>query len=529
MALIKCPECGKEIRNMKRRKVFLKVILCISLMLISSIGAAAAADVAINSTNFPDANFRSFVSTTFDVNQSGYLSEREIKAVREIDCSNSNVSNLTGIKYFTELEKLNCSNNSITALNIAGMNKLKDMDCSNNGMTSINVTSCSNLECLRIYNNSLSVINLDSAPSLRFIYEKEPRHRFGAGISAFGVVEKGINNEESFRVPFLIIDDSTIVDGATPAAYESGIPGQISGRNLSMEGFIKLRFFLNLPDTFINDEGAYVLIDNMVYDVASARQNDGRYLFEADIAAAQICDRVLLSLMTGDGTPYPLLDKEGVDVTGGYSFSVEEYVNLVHASVDTSIVKNMLLVTMLDYMSEYGKYAQDFFDYDDEELQFDAYFAYLMNKVTINTLDEYQENHSNVDGVGIAYKTSSLELRSCTCLNNFFELSGKSISDFRYFVDGNEITTQSTGDYRVTTDGNRVKLIIDNISAAEIGKMHTVVIKDLQGAAVADLSICALSYSYKVLSKSGDDALIKTMKALYLYYIAAKEYFDYVR
>ena len=62
-------------------KKFFAVLLCAGMLL--ALGAAAWGDVAVDETNFPDANFRSYVSTNCDTDSDGMLTEAEIAAVSE--------------------------------------------------------------------------------------------------------------------------------------------------------------------------------------------------------------------------------------------------------------------------------------------------------------------------------------------------------------------------------------------------------------------------------------------------------------
>ena len=67
--------------------------------------------IAINPTNFPDVNFRSFVAEKYDTDGDEYLSNTEIAAVTELNCYNRGISDLTGIGHFTALTKLSCNEN----------------------------------------------------------------------------------------------------------------------------------------------------------------------------------------------------------------------------------------------------------------------------------------------------------------------------------------------------------------------------------------------------------------------------------
>ena len=86
-------------------KKFMKKIL-------GTVGAAAMlcssafASVAINSTNFPSATFRSYVSANFDKNSDGTLSDAEIAKVHSISAVGMSSVNLKGIENFTALRNL---------------------------------------------------------------------------------------------------------------------------------------------------------------------------------------------------------------------------------------------------------------------------------------------------------------------------------------------------------------------------------------------------------------------------------------
>ena len=83
--------------------ILLALVLCLSLLPATAL--AAEGDVEINETNFPDDNFRTYVSENLD-DGDGTLSAEEIAEVTTISCSSKEISDLTGIAYFTALEHL---------------------------------------------------------------------------------------------------------------------------------------------------------------------------------------------------------------------------------------------------------------------------------------------------------------------------------------------------------------------------------------------------------------------------------------
>jgi|GEM_PF-1448121 len=113
--------------------------------------------IAINSTNFSDANFRSFVSSNYDKDKDGYLSTSEIAAVTEINVNRKSISKLKGIEHFTALTRLICFANNLTTLDVSKNVKLTSLDCSYNNLTSLTLSSGNTaLKTVEIYGNRLN-------------------------------------------------------------------------------------------------------------------------------------------------------------------------------------------------------------------------------------------------------------------------------------------------------------------------------------------------------------------------------------
>ena len=93
------------------------MFLCVLLM----IHVPAFADVAISSSNFPDSVFRSYISSNFDTDNDGRLSDSEISAVTVINVSGQGITRMNGIERFTALEDLNFKNNNVRTLTSARM------------------------------------------------------------------------------------------------------------------------------------------------------------------------------------------------------------------------------------------------------------------------------------------------------------------------------------------------------------------------------------------------------------------------
>ena len=128
--------------------------------------AVQSAGVAIDDTNFPDANFRSFVASSFDEDNDNYLSDTEINAAENINCAKKGISDLTGISHFTALKSLKCFNNQLTALDVSKNTALTYLDCDYNQLTALDVSKNVALTKLHCWGNSLTKLDVSKNTAL---------------------------------------------------------------------------------------------------------------------------------------------------------------------------------------------------------------------------------------------------------------------------------------------------------------------------------------------------------------------------
>ena len=83
----------------------------------------------IPSEAFSDLLFEKYILQNFDIDKDGMISITEAMAVKEINCPDMRITSLKGIQYFTELEKLNCSNNGIKDFDLTKNTSLKELYC----------------------------------------------------------------------------------------------------------------------------------------------------------------------------------------------------------------------------------------------------------------------------------------------------------------------------------------------------------------------------------------------------------------
>ena len=314
-----------------------------------------------------------------------------------------------------------------------------------------------------------------------------------------------------------------VVDG-TPGIT----PAQVLKSSLAMEDRIGVNFFLDLPDEFLEDEGAYIQINELQYSIPS-KDSRGRYPFRYYIAAAQQRDDIVLTAHLSDGTVYPLLDKAGEDVTStGYVYSGINY---------TAEARNggaaATLMDMLDRLNDFGKYAQVYFDYYPELGEFTDRAGDIDN-VTLAMLNRYAPVITATSNCGIRRSGSTLMLESATTVTHNFIIDRGTVDDYIFMVDGKVITTESTGDITLKLVEGKYRISIGNIVAAHLQDSYEVVVTDKTGNELIRISnYSALSYAQVVISHYGETPadennakLVNMLKSLYLYNRAAMVWFQ---
>ncbi|MGY6557013.1 MAG: leucine-rich repeat domain-containing protein [Schaalia turicensis] len=128
--------------------------------------ATYAADTAIDETNFPDTNFRNYVSTNVDSNNDGILQQSEADKVFTINIKNKSITSLKGVEHFTKLEKLYAIQNRLTDIDVSHNTNLTWLDLSNNQLAGIDVSANTNLTKLILFNNQLTDIDVSANTNL---------------------------------------------------------------------------------------------------------------------------------------------------------------------------------------------------------------------------------------------------------------------------------------------------------------------------------------------------------------------------
>ena len=97
------------------------------------------------------------------------LTEENLAAmasVTELNIAEKGLTDLSALKYFTGLQTLDCSRNSLTTLDVSALTNLTSLDCSLNWLTELDVSALTKLESLSCYENALTKLNVSGQTNL---------------------------------------------------------------------------------------------------------------------------------------------------------------------------------------------------------------------------------------------------------------------------------------------------------------------------------------------------------------------------
>jgi len=109
----------------------------------------------VEAVTIADANFLAALVEKHDVDGDGILSTKEASEIRKIECSGKGISNMSELAtYFTEITYLDCSDNSLTELDVTALTKLEYLDCSGNNLTELDIQRLQRLTTLDCTDNA---------------------------------------------------------------------------------------------------------------------------------------------------------------------------------------------------------------------------------------------------------------------------------------------------------------------------------------------------------------------------------------
>ena len=123
--------------------------------------------------NIPDANFKNALlnhNPVIDTNGDGEIQVSEAENFDSIlNVNSQNISDLTGIEFFINIDFLLCSENQLTQLDLSQNLNLTLLSVSNNLLTSLNITNNHQLFKLNCNNNQLTSLDTSQNENLQYL------------------------------------------------------------------------------------------------------------------------------------------------------------------------------------------------------------------------------------------------------------------------------------------------------------------------------------------------------------------------
>ena len=111
---------------------------------------------------FSDENFRTALAEILGISDGEEITDEMIQKRKIMNVSGKNISDFTGIEYFTALTTLNCSENRLTSLDVSKNTALTRLYCHNNQLTTLDVSNNTALTSSLCFSNQIKGKAMDA-------------------------------------------------------------------------------------------------------------------------------------------------------------------------------------------------------------------------------------------------------------------------------------------------------------------------------------------------------------------------------
>ena len=161
-----------------RKIVVATICMMLSVFLAPGLLAKAEETTPTFAEAFKDEEFRKcvkeqvFQSDIKDTDLLDATKQQQLAAVSggALDIAGKEISDLTGIQYFTGLTELDCSDNQLSMLDVSALTGLTSLNASRNYLTYVNVTGLATLQSMNLDNNFLQTIDVSTNTALTQLY-----------------------------------------------------------------------------------------------------------------------------------------------------------------------------------------------------------------------------------------------------------------------------------------------------------------------------------------------------------------------
>jgi len=117
----------------------------------------------VERTYVPDDNFeQTLIDLGYDDTLDDYVNTENIKTIENLDVSEKNITDLTGVEDFLDLKDLNLNGNNISSLDVSNNINLLKLNADNNEINSLDIKSSSSLNYLSVIKGKLQSLDISN-------------------------------------------------------------------------------------------------------------------------------------------------------------------------------------------------------------------------------------------------------------------------------------------------------------------------------------------------------------------------------
>ena len=150
------------------RGTMILTILAVLAAVLLSAGCAAAENVALNETNFPDSAFREYLAEQFDSDKNGVLDEDELESIDYLRDVPGEVLSLQGIELLPYVQNLDLPDTKMTELVLEGHPCLNTISATGENLTRVRLARMEKLRLVNLLDcKKLERLELSEVPEIQ--------------------------------------------------------------------------------------------------------------------------------------------------------------------------------------------------------------------------------------------------------------------------------------------------------------------------------------------------------------------------
>ena len=157
-----------------KRKLLCRIVgvfTVLAVMTGCALHASAAGEtVALDSTNFPDAVFRNYLSEKYDKDSDGSLSAYEISSATGIWLNDTETTSLEGVEHLPALKAVYVDNTAVTELDLSNNPALEVVSSRDSALARLNVNGCAKLHTIDCTRAQLTRLDTSTNTALKYLY-----------------------------------------------------------------------------------------------------------------------------------------------------------------------------------------------------------------------------------------------------------------------------------------------------------------------------------------------------------------------